>query len=131
SIASAKTLTVDLYGGSRGGSLNSAIQSNGAALVINGAVSGAGGLAVQSSQFNGGQYPVPGSMTLAAANTFSGATTLNGTYNNTITPLTLTLNGNGALAGTSGITVNNSRLVLDNSATNLTNRVNDAVGVTL
>jgi autotransporter-associated beta strand protein len=132
SIAAGKTLTVDVYGGSRGGSLNGAVQSVGASLVVNGAISGSGAnLALQSSQFNGGQYPVPGSMTLSAANTFSGATTVNGTYNNTITPLTLMLNGNGTLGGTSGVIVNNSRLILDNSGANSTNRINDAAGVTL
>src|SRR5207249_4842291 len=57
----------------------------------------------------------------SAANTCSGATNL--------LAGTMTLNGNGALQNTASLALRNT-LTLDNSATNLTNRIADAAPVT-
>ena len=91
SLGTGKTLTVDVYGGSRNGTLAGVVEAW-PALQFGGAITGGGNLAVQSTQFNGEQYPVPGSVIMTASNTFSGSVSVNGTYNNLDTPLTLTLN---------------------------------------
>ena len=74
---------------------------------------GANSLALQS-----------GSLTLTASNTYTGTTTVSGGI--------LTLSGVQRLASTSAITLNRGgTLLLDNSGSNNTNRVNDSAGLTL
>ena len=154
-LANGTTLTIDLFGGSRnatalGGNFNgNQVASNGANLVVNGVISGAAGITVQSSQFNGANLPVVGNLGLTAANTYSGATTLKGMIYNAPNvlggglvsagatsgaPMTLTLSGNGTLLNTSGINFNTARLTIDDSGTNLTagaGRVADTLPITL
>lgn len=64
-----------------------------------------------------------GTLALAGANSYSGATTINGG--------TLSLGGNGTLLSTTGVTIANRFVVftLDNTLTNLTNRVADAATI--
>ena len=140
-LANGSTLTVDLFGGSRSATalgnnfVGNTVVANGANLSVNGVISGSAGLTVRSSQFNGGNLPVPGSITLTAANTYTGTTALRGVVYNAPhvagggligvtaangTPLTMTLSGNGTILNTSGLTFQAARLTLDDSGTNLT-----------
>ena len=130
-LGTGTTLTVETAAGSRATNPNGTVSALGAILQVNGAIGGAGNLVLQSNQnIDIEQYPTYGGMTLAAANTFQGSTAVNGSYTNAAVPLTLTLNANGTLAGTSGVTLNNALLAID-SSTVQANRVNDAAGITL
>jgi autotransporter-associated beta strand protein len=125
------TLTVQGSPGSRATGIIGNVQALGAVLQVNGVISGNGNLVLQSNQsMNIEQYPAYGALTLTAVNTFQGSTTVNGSYTNFAIPLTLTLNGNGTLANTSGIALNNALLAID-SSTAQPNRVNDAADLTL
>ncbi|MEA3210849.1 MAG: fibronectin-binding autotransporter adhesin [Chthoniobacter sp.] len=128
-IASGKSLTVDAFGGSRTSSPAGTAVA-GATLQISGGIGGAGNLALQSTQFNAGQYPVPGALIATAANSFSGTTKLTGTYTNATNQLTLNLNSNGTLANTSGIQLSRARLVIDSSALQ-PDRVKNTTGIAL
>ncbi|RYD98827.1 MAG: hypothetical protein EOP50_04660, partial [Sphingobacteriales bacterium] len=144
------TLTVDAFGGGRntaGGALNSTQTAAGATVAIAGPITGTGAnLTFRSTQFNGGQLPISGNLTLSAANTYSGATTLIGQYGHApnvhinasqsanFAPMTLTLNGNGSILNTSSLSIMNARLLLDNGSTNLTagaGRIADNLAISL
>ena len=124
--------------------LNNSVTLNGGLVVLNGSnpiiFNGAGTLAAgttttllanTATTFNGiigGSGNVTllgGNVTLTAANTYTGSTTVSGG--------TLTLSGvNGALASTTALNLNRGgTLLLDNSGSNNTNRVNDAGSVNL
>ena len=98
----------------------------GAALTVAGAITGTGNLAFRSTQFDQGLYPVFGSSTFTANNTFAGTVTLTGGLGaqNVVTIMPLTLNGNGRLSGATGITLNAAQLTLDETNTVLTGRLN-------
>jgi len=111
----------------------------GALTVSSGTLSGTGGvLTVSSTTMTGGTISAiiggaggltkngTGTGTLTGANTFTGSTTINNG--------TLTVNGNGSLANSSGITIGATTtlgtLNLDNSGTNVGNRVKDTANLT-
>ncbi len=130
-----KMLTIDAFGGTRNGNPGNGANGNGAQLTVAGAITGTNGaVTIQSTQFNAGQYGVPGSVVYSAANTYSGATVLNGVYAATASnqgvavPLTLTLSGAGTAVSTSSITLNSAQLTLDDSGTNTQNRLGASTG---
>lgn len=154
-LATASTLTLDVYGGSRNattlsnGFIGNQVAANGALLVLNGPVTGDAGIVVQSSQFNGANIPVVGNVAMTAANTYTGATNLRGMIYNAPNvfggglvsaattsgaPLTLALSGNGTLLNTSEIVFNTARLTIDNGGTNLSagaGRIADSLPISL
>jgi filamentous hemagglutinin family protein len=111
--ASANSLTltaannININGAITTGAAGSALILNATGAVTqSAAISGAGGLTQQGS----------GTTTLSLANTYSGATAVNAGL--------LMLSGNGTAINSSGFTVNQgSRLTLDNSGTNVTDRI--------
>ena len=132
-IATNRTLTIDVYGGARNTTNpNGAQVVAGAALAVAGPITGTGAnVVLKSSQFNGEEYPIYGSATFQAANNYTGATTLSGSYINNATPMTLTLNANGSILGTTAINVNQAGLTLDNSSTVVADRLRDTAPVNL
>ena len=128
-LQSGSTLTVDLFGGARNqvtpGQF-APISANGAALTVAGAITGSGNLVLRSTQFDQGMYPVYGSATFTANNSYAGTMSITGGLGaqNVVVTMPLTLNGQGRLSGTTGITLNAAQLTLDNNATVNTGRIN-------
>ncbi len=92
------------------------------ATTFGGVVSGSGTLTLSALSTSG--------LTLTNANTFTGATVLRGPNSNSSSAVSLTLNGNGSLAAGSSYDFTGT-VTLDNSGTNVTNRLNDTAAVTL
>ncbi len=85
---------------------------------------GAGTLVLNgNNSYTGGTTVSAGTLQLSGANASAGATTVNGG--------TLILSGNGTLLSTTGVSISNRGVLsLDNTATNLADRVADAAGIT-
>ena len=106
-------LTVTSNGVNLGGNELTINASNPAS--INAPISGSGGLIINGDG-------TTGQTTLSAVNTYTGSTIVQAG--------TLLLNGNGTLASTN-YTINQGTLKLDNSGTNVTNRIPDAATITM
>jgi fibronectin-binding autotransporter adhesin len=109
---------------------------------VAGVISGSGNITLRSTQFSTGigMFATNGALTLQAANTFTGSLTVQGepilvqganglatgAFNTLGGQAVLTLNSNGSILNATGpLQLTNGQLTIDDSATNLTNRIAD------
>jgi autotransporter-associated beta strand protein len=140
-------LTIDVFGGARISGIVG-VTLSGATLSVPGVISGSGNITVRSDQYalSDNFLPVNGNLTLSAANTFSGSLTMQGepVLVQTATGATsgafltgggnsvLTLNGNGSILNSTGtLQFTNAQLTIDNSSTNLADRISNSQNISL
>lgn len=134
SIATGQTLTLDVAGGARNGQGGYAAISATTTAMINGVISGGGGLSIESTQTNGSQLFAAPNITLAANPTYTGLTKFAGFA---FSQPQLELRGDATLLSTSGVnavgklSLTNSRLNIQNAAGFPGNRIVDSWPVEL
>ena len=118
-VAAGQTLTLDVAGGARGSQGGFGSQSATTTAFINGAITGAGNLNVESTQTNGGQSHAAPSLIFTLTPTYTGLTSIDGFPHS---QTQLELRGPATFHSTSGINeagkiaLTNTRLNLNNNA---------------